>query len=112
MARGPEAKIQDAVIKYARSKGLLCKKNEVGRYMVASGWPDYMVFGVSTIRDVYHGREVLALPKVVFMEFKRPGGKLTPLQQDVYDKLRAKGFTYYMVDDAAEGKALIDKEFA
>lgn len=97
MARGPEAKIQDAVIKYARSKGLLCKKNEVGRYMIQSGWPDFMIFG--------------PMAKMIFMEFKAPGKIWTPLQADVAGKLVSRRFVYGVIDDVAKGKALIDKEF-
>lgn len=103
MARGPEGKIQDAVIKYARSKGLLCKKNEVGRYFVQSGWPDYMIFGRtqwSTDR-----------PHVAFLEFKAPGGRLTVLQESVRKQLVAFGFSYYIVDDVAFGKKIIREEY-
>src|SRR5438445_2321320 len=49
---------------YAKSRGLLYKKNEVGRFFVSSGWPDVVFYPA-------HGQ-------AFFMEFKRPGGKLTP----------------------------------
>lgn len=102
--RGPEAKIQDAVIKYAREKGALCKKNEVGRYFVGSGFPDYTIF---PDRDWKKGARA---PVPFVVEFKKPGGKLTPLQEEVRRQIEARGYKYYLVDDKEQGKKIIDKE--
>lgn len=96
MGRGPEAKIQDAVLKYAKSRGLLYKKNEVGRYFVASGWPDVEFYP--------HGG------KSFFMEFKAPGARPTPLQEHRISELRGAGYQVYVVNDAGLGKASIDRE--
>lgn len=97
--RGPEGKTQDAVIKYAREKyNALCKKNEVGRYFVGSGFPDYTIFP--------DGKPAF------MMEFKKPGGKLTPLQEEMRKQIEARGYKYYLVDDKEQGKKIIDKECA
>lgn len=93
--RGPEAKIQDAVIKYARSKGLLCKKNEVGRYFVSSGWPDVVFFAKGGL--------------TFFHEYKRMGGKLTPLQEYQCKELRQLDFAVETIDSVEKGKASIDE---
>lgn len=102
--RGSEGKIQDAVIKYARQKyDALCKKNEVGRFMVSSGWPDYTIFAGDGCR--------CGNARVFFIEFKRPGGKLTELQAHCIDQLEEKGFVTYIVDSVEEGKKIFDREF-
>lgn len=102
--RGPEGKIQDAVIKYARTKyDALCKKNEVGRFMVSSGWPDYMLAVGGGCR--------CGNSRMIFIEFKAPGGKLTDLQEHVKKQLQDRGFQYYVISDVAEGKKIIDREF-
>lgn len=98
MARGPEGKIQDAVLRYAKAEyNAVYKKNEVGRYFVASGWPDVAF---------YPGQG-----RVFFVEFKAPGKEPTPLQQNKIDTLRALGYSVYVVDDVAEGKKVIDFGF-
>jgi len=93
MARGPEGKIQDAVLRYAKSRGLLYKKNEVGRFFVSSGWPDVVFYPA-------HGQ-------AFFMEFKRPGGKLTPLQEHMHKTIHGNNYRVYVVFDAQEGRDII-----
>ena len=96
MGRGPEGKIQDAVLRYAKSRDLLYKKNEVGRYFVSSGWPDV---------TFYPGKG-----KIFFIEFKAPGGKLTPLQEHTRKEIEVMGYKYYVIDDVVQGKKIIDME--
>lgn len=97
MSRGPEGYIQDAVIEYARrAYGVICKKNEVGRYFVSAGFPDYTIFPGDQ--------------RSFFIEFKAPGGKLTELQAHTKRALESKGYHVYVVDDVAKGKQIIDKE--
>lgn len=99
--RGPEGRVQDTVIRHARANGLLCKKNEVGRYFVQSGWPDYMIFGRRN-----------SLPWMIFMEFKAPGGALTPLQKKIKTDLdETCPFPYYVVCFVEDGKKILDREF-
>lgn len=90
-----EKSIQTAVVAYARSKGLLCKKMETGRFG-STGWPDYMFLKLH--------------PKVFFIEFKREGGKLTALQEHSIAQLRRMGFPVWVIRNAETGKACIDLE--
>lgn len=100
--RGPEGKVQDAVIRHAKAEyECVCKKNEVGRYFVSSGFPDYTIFG----RSRRHR------PIVFFMEFKAPGGKLTPLQEHMKNILTDLGFNYYVVDSVEKGKEILRNMF-
>ena len=97
--RGPEGKIQDAVIKYARERyEALCKKNEVGRFFVGSGFPDYTIYASG-------GR-------VCLIEFKKPGAgsRLTDLQTHIKERLENLGHRYYKVDSINYGKIVIDQE--
>lgn len=100
--RGPEGKIQDEVIKYAREEyGALCKKKEVGRYFVQSGWPDYAI---------YPDKRRRVEAEAFFIEFKAPGEVFSPLQAERAKELRAHGYMVYVVDNVAKGKIIIDKE--
>lgn len=105
MSRGPEGKTQDSVIKYAREKyGANCKKNEVGRFFVGSGWPDYFVLPDQT------KYKKIRLP--FFIEFKAPGGALTPLQQLKKSELESCGYKVYVVDSVPYGKIVVDQELS
>jgi len=42
--------------------------------------------------------------RIVFVEFKQPGGKLSPLQIRQIKKLRLQGFTVLVVDSIEEFK--------
>lgn len=94
--RGPEGKIQDKLTRFMREHDVLYKKQEVGRYMVSSGWMDFAVFPGSG--------------EVFFMEVKAPGGKLTPLQQHMKERLESKGYTVYVVYSAEAGIRIIEDE--
>jgi hypothetical protein len=87
---GPEAKIEHTVVKYAQSKGVLCYKFTSPAHRAV---PDRMF--------VYKG-------KVMFIEFKKPGGKLTPLQARECRLLAEQGMVVPMVDNVDRGKAVID----
>lgn len=103
--RGPEGKIQDAIIKYARTKyGALCKKNEVGKFFVGSGWPDYMMFKPLAATG--------GIPHMWFVEFKAPGKDLTPLQQEMRKQINTCGFRVHVISSVAAGKMIIDAECA
>ena len=104
-----ESSIQSAVVKYARSKGLLSKKLSTMGPMGNTGWPDYMFLG---------GKSPIYLPEdedqkiIFFIEFKKPGGKLTPLQANIKVTLEGMGFRYYVVDDPKQGRNLVDAELS
>jgi hypothetical protein len=99
MARGPEAKIQDTTVKWARQTypgKLIARKFQAGRYGT-NGWPDY---------------DFLILKKITFfIEFKAPGADCTPLQLERHKELRALGFNVYVIDNVLAGKEVIRREF-
>lgn len=90
-----ESSIEKKVCEFAKRHGVLSVKlagpNDRGK-------PDRMF--------LYNGR-------VVFIEFKAPGKKPTPLQERWIDTLRALGFSANYVDNAGDGiilvRELIDK---
>jgi hypothetical protein len=86
-----EKSIQKAVVEYARSRGCLAKKLETGRFG-SSGWPDYLF--------LYRG-------SVLFVEFKREGGKVTALQEQIHEQLTEAGFPVAVVDAVYAGRDLI-----
>lgn len=99
--RGPEAKIQDAVIKYAREKhNALCVKNEAGTYHVG-GFLDY---------TIYPDRTRKKTAQVFVIEFKAPGGELTPKQEHSFRQLEDRLHPVYKIDSVARGKMVIDQE--
>ena len=92
-----EASIQKSVITYARKKGCICiKLGGAGRFG-SSGWPDYLIL-----------RDGLA----IFIEFKKPGGRVTPLQAKKIEELCEAGFTATMCDEVESGKRIIDLELS
>jgi predicted methyltransferase MtxX (methanogen marker protein 4) len=79
-------------VDYAKKHaGMLIRKmNGLG----VMGWPDRMF--------MYNGN-------VMFIEFKRPGGKVTEVQQKMHERIMSAGFRVWVVDDKQVGKSLIDK---
>ncbi len=94
--RGPEGKIQDAVIEYAREKwNAYCKKNEKGKYGSA-GFLDFSIYPVNRPHFV--------------LEFKAPRKPLTPLQAHVKQELESRGHEVHVIDDVVEGRSIIDSK--
>lgn len=89
---GPsESDIEDAVCRYARSKGFLALKfTSPNRRSV----PDRIFLGHYQI--------------IFFIEFKAPGKKVTEKQAREIERLEGLGFRVGVIDDEARGKALID----
>jgi hypothetical protein len=86
-----EKEVEKAVCDYAKSKGWLTRK-----------WtsPSH-AFVPDQIFITPHGQ-------VVFVEFKRPGGKVTPGQQREHEKLRAHRCTVFVIDSVDAGKGMVD----
>lgn len=61
MARGPEGRLQDAVVRMFRCRGWLGQKNAYG-----AGWADFTFISPTGF--------------ILFAEFKAPTGELRPLQ--------------------------------
>lgn len=91
-----EALIQRKVVSYARDHGAIAIKLTTLGVRGVAGWPDYLF--------VYNKR-------VVFMEFKRPGGKLTDLQKYRQSQLADQGFFVTTVDSADSGCEILADEF-
>lgn len=54
--------------------------------------------------------DLFATPKgtVFFIEFKRPGKKATPAQQDEHAFMRRNNLRVHVIDNVEDGKTLID----
>lgn len=92
MADGPEKKIEDKVVAYAKTRGMLVYKfASPNRVSV----PDRMF--------------IIPGGRVFFIEFKAPGKKPTPKQAREHQLLRQQGSTVYLVDDVYYGKLVIDR---
>ena len=84
------AGVQKPVVRYAVSLGWLCWKMKIeGR----RGCPDYWFF-----RDGV----------LLIVEFKAPGKPRQRQQELRAEELAAKGFTVHVIDNAEDGRALID----
>lgn len=85
-----EKSIEGPVVKYAKRLGYeVVKLNGMGQRAL----PDRMFLGPE-------GR-------VVFIEFKRPGGKPTALQAALHARWKALGHVVHLIDSVEEGKALL-----
>ena len=92
MPRGPEAKIQDAVVAHARSVGCKAYKFESPGN---SGVPDFMFTHINC--------------GPFFVEFKAPGAKERPLQVIRQAEMADAGCVVYAsVDNVRVGKEIID----
>ena len=91
-----EKSIQKAVVDYARKKGAIAIKLSTAGMMGTAGWPDYLY--------LYEG-------KLVFHEYKRPGGKLTLLQAMRIHDLIEQRFVVTVCDDVDEAKRDLNYRF-
>lgn len=84
-----EKSIECSVVEYARTLGVeAVKLNGMGKRSL----PDRMF---------------LAQGGVLFVEFKRPGAKPTPLQAHCHARWEKLGHHVYVVDNVEDGKALV-----
>ena len=82
--------IERAVVKYARSNGMLSYKLVS---VTHRGLPDRLF--------IYAGA-------VFFVEFKSEEGRLSRMQQYIIDKLSDQNMAVFVVDSVKEGNRLID----
>lgn len=86
-----ESSIEKAVCDFARiNKCLVLKLAAPGQ----KGQPDRMI-----LKD----------GKILFIEFKAPGGKVSPLQLKWQEDLRARGFTSEFIDSIPRGIDLVER---
>ena len=88
-----ESKLQTRAVGYARSLGLLVKRNYQGPG-AESGWPDVELFAPG-------GR-------VVLIEFKAPGKEPRKLQRYRIQRLRDLGHSVHVCDDFDHAKEIIE----
>ena len=104
-----ESSIRRSVLNYAKKKyGALCKKLSTQGQMGSTRWPDDMILGwMKPDRNtaLQQGGSV-----IFFIEFKQPGGRLTPLQQHMMSEIGSRGFHHYVVSTVKDGKKVVDKE--
>lgn len=93
-----ESSIQAAVVKHARALGMLAIKQSTMARFGTAGWPDYLF--------------ITERGRVFWIEFKREGNRLTPLQQERARDLEMHGQRVYMVDNVALGDRILLEEAA
>lgn len=87
-----ESEVEGKVKRYAKSKGVIVDK-----------------FTSPSKRSVPD--DIFTFPPngwVVFFEFKKPGAKPTPKQEEDHAKRRAVGAHVHVVDNVEEGKRIVD----
>jgi hypothetical protein len=89
-----EASIERSVVDFARKHGWVCIKLSTSGPRGAAGWPDRLFLGPRR--------------RVIFVEFKRPGGKVTALQASRHAQLGEVGWTVQVMDNVEEAKAYIE----
>ena len=92
-----EHHIEEPVTRYYRNElKRLYHTEHLDRKMNGMGnrsWPDRMYIGPN---------------KVLFVEFKKPGGEATEIQENRLKQLKMMGHAAVMIDDVAYGKQWID----
>ena len=88
-----ESAIETTIRKYAESKG--CVFMKLAPVAGSNGKPDRLILAPGGC--------------AMFLEIKKPGEKLAPLQEWWQRKLRLMGHCCEWCDNAADGKHLIDK---
>jgi hypothetical protein len=87
-----ESEIEGAFVKYAQARGCYALKLRLdGR----NGWPDRTVIGPEGL--------------VMFVEFKRPGSKLRPMQRVWVKVLESQGFVVIRPTRIGEAEAKLDE---
>lgn len=88
-----ESAIETKVCAYAKLKGWIVGP-KAGAH--SRGWPDRMF---------------LKKGKTVFIEFKAPGEKPSPLQAHRIEKLTDAGFKAFVIDNVEEGIGVFNREY-
>lgn len=88
-----EGRIQRRAIDYARSIGLMVRRNYMGPG-AETGWPDVEFF--------------FPRGRVLFIEFKAPGEGLRKRQEFIIGMLRCRGHTVHVCDSYEDAKLVID----
>lgn len=88
-----ERNVERAVVAHAQKSGCLVRKMNGLGYR---GWPDRLFI-------TEHGRHF-------YIEFKRPGEKMTEHQHQIIEELNRRGISAYCTDNVSDGLALVDEQ--
>lgn len=89
-----ERSIEQAVVAYAKRKGCESIKLSMLGPRGVAGWPDRIFLGAGC--------------RMLWVEFKAAGGRVTERQQQRHRQLAALGWSVHVVYDVQHGKDLID----
>lgn len=92
-----ETDIQGAILKWLRKRNWVYIKTHPGLNGVPKGWPDITVF--------VPGGEV------VFLEVKKPGEELEPLQDQWAMRLRKGGYQHWVVNNPGHAIRLLGRAY-
>jgi len=85
-------------------------ENAVRKHAKALGW---RAEKVNTVNDRGRpDRRFSRAGRYFYIEFKAPGEKLRPKQEDQIRKMRAEGDTVYVVDNIQQGKDIVERHAA
>lgn len=98
MAKQREDEIEGEVVYTAEGAGWLVRKMQ---YPGRRGAPDRMFV------KFWHEWQ---RARIVFIEFKRPGGKVRGIQSKEHERLRERGAEIYVVDSVARAKEILGIE--
>ena len=94
-----ESDIQNECIAYLESQGYYVQRLNAGGYKMAGGFvhgvkagtPDIMCFKEGDCDPAELGNQYEVHAELIFIEVKRPGGKITLLQEKKIEELREYG---------------------
>lgn len=88
----PEIKIENKFVSYAKQKG--CKALKLV-FLVGRGFPDRTVLCPGG--------------QIFFIEFKKKGKKLSPMQEEVKIRLVGFGFSYFVCDRIGQAEKILER---
>lgn len=77
-------------------------------YGKATGW-DCRKYTTPAHRSVPDRECLHDFGTIIFIEYKRSGEVATPAQLKEHRRLRARGFTVYVIDNVEDAKRVLDK---
>lgn len=98
-----ERNLERKCVNFAKEQGWRAKKMNG---MFDNHWPDRMFLQPRRHRRQYIGTFTCKLP-IFFVEFKREGEELTPMQEQTAIDLKQRGFPVYKIDNFKSFKQLL-----
>jgi len=101
-----ESETHDAIMAECRRRGWLAIHSRVDiASSVTVGVPDFVIAASQTVSG--HGLPPYKEPVTLYVECKRPGGKLRPSQQACRAQLEQNGHFYYIVYSFADFESIL-----